>query len=112
MASLTATNAVTADTDPTTAPQNSSTDETNNHSLQQGETKTHTNKSTLPHDHKSTKKQTKMSDENMHYIMSALQDGKIPSLPSGCTHHFFISKHDKFQKDSLNLATFLIIINL
>ena len=39
MASLTATNAVTTDTDPTTAPQNASTDETNNQSLQQGDVK-------------------------------------------------------------------------
>lgn len=30
------------------------------------------------------------SNENQHYVMSVLQNGIVPPLPSGCTHHFFV----------------------
>jgi len=47
------------------------------------------------------------SDDNIEYIMKALENGVVPQL-SGCTHHFFISKDERFQKDSLLIAHWLI----
>ena len=37
---------------------------------------------------------------NVAYIMGALEDGKVPDLPKGCAHHFFISKHEDYKKDA------------
>jgi len=49
-----------------------------------------------------------MSQENSHYVMSVLENGKVPSLPFGCTHHFFMSKDEKFKETSILIATWLI----
>jgi WD40 repeat protein len=48
------------------------------------------------------------SDENKRHIMSVLKNGVVPPLPSGCTHHFFISKDETFKETSILIATWLI----
>jgi hypothetical protein len=47
------------------------------------------------------------SDVNRHYVMSVLKNGKVPPLPAGCTHHFFISKDEKYKDKSILIATWL-----
>ena len=40
--------------------------------------------------------------------MSVLQHGMVPLLPPNCTHHFFISKDEKFKKDAILVAKWLV----
>ena len=37
------------------------------------------------------------SDVNQRYIMSVLENAVVPPLPPNCTHHFFISKDEKYD---------------
>ena len=39
--------------------------------------------------------------------MGALENSTVPPLPDGCTHHFFISKDEKFKNDAILVATWL-----
>ena len=50
----------------------------------------------------------KKNSQNKDYVMGFLKNKRIPSLPAGCTHHFFISKDEKFKKDSVIIAKWLV----
>ena len=64
----------------------------------------------------SPKKQPSVEKKESHdptrkgkeFVLSVLSDGKIPSLPDGCAHHFFISKDETFKNDSVHIANWLI----
>ena len=59
-------------------------------------------------DHTDSKESPKNSIESKEFVLKVLVDGEIPSLPKGCTHHFFISKDETFKNDSVHIAKWLI----
>lgn len=56
---------------------------------------------------KSQDDSTLVSPSNKNFLLEVLENGVVPTLPAGCTHHFFISKHEKYKKDAMLLCVWL-----